>query len=155
VALTANLLCNECKDIHSDATSPSNWYCNVSITPNSVRLLQFLATCRDRVTMWCAGYWDQGCGAGAPISGSSSRHLNFFGSNIWKILAPALGPEWFGPLKNENHCIICTTRLPHEVGLWNRNPNFRLQLHHLKVFDSGCSCSHPKLLGIRISASVP
>jgi len=40
-------------------------------------------------------------------------HLNVLpsssGSNI-KIFAP--GPKSFGLLKIENHCIICTTRLP-------------------------------------------
>jgi len=40
-------------------------------------------------------------------------------------------PDWFGPLNAENHCIICTTRLPHKLGLWNRNPHFRLWFHDL------------------------
>ena len=43
---------------------------------------------------------------------------------------------------------ICTTRFPHKLRLWNRNPNFRLWLHHLKAFGSGSS--HPKLLGLRL-----
>jgi len=57
------------------------------MTPNSGRLLQLLATCRNCVIKWCAGYWDQGCEVGNQISdsGSSSRHLNF--------LAPALAPK--------------------------------------------------------------
>jgi len=33
----------------------------------------------------------------------------------------------------KNHCIICKIRSPHNLYLWNRNPNFRLRLHHLKV----------------------
>jgi len=72
--------------------------------------------------------------------------FQFLGSdcNIWKFLAP--GPEEFGPLKNKNHCIICTTRLPHKFCLWNRNTNCRFRLHHLKIFGSG----HPKLLGLRL-----
>jgi len=59
---------------------------------------------------------DQGCGAGTQIShscsGSSSRHLKFL----------AQAPKWIGPLNTENHCIICTTRFPHKLGLWSRNP---------------------------------
>ena len=35
-------------------------------------------------------------------------------------LAPA--PECVGPQKTEKHCNISTTRLPHNLGLWNRNP---------------------------------
>ena len=65
-----------------------------------------------------------------------------------RVLAPALAPEWFGALKTANSSLICTTRLPHELGLWNRNPNFWLRLHHLKVF--GCSFSHAKLLGVQL-----
>ena len=53
-------------------------------------------------------------------------------------------PEWFGPLETENHCIICTTRFPHKLGLLNRNtdisssssPNsfwLRLQLWPSKI----------------------
>jgi len=34
----------------------------------------------------------------------------------------------------------------HKLCLWNRNPNFRLLLHHLKVFGS----RHPKFLGLRL-----
>jgi len=59
----------------------------------------------------------QGCGAGAQISDSGSRHLNF--------LAPS--PERFGPVKTKNHCFICATRL--QQCLLNGNPNFRLRLH--------------------------
>jgi len=52
-------------------------------------------------------------GAGTQISGSnsSSGHLNF--------LAPA--PEQFGPKNRINHCIICTTRLPHKLFVKNRS----------------------------------
>jgi len=32
-------------------------------------------------------------------------------------------------LKTQNRIIICTTRFPHKLWLWNRNPNFRLRLH--------------------------
>jgi len=45
------------------------------------------------------------------------------GSNVWKFLA--LTPEWLGPLNAKYYCIICTTRLPHKLCLWNRNPNSR------------------------------
>jgi len=38
----------------------------------------------------------------------------------------------FGPLKTENHCVICTTLLPLKLGLWHWNPNSWLQLHNLK-----------------------
>jgi len=82
--------------------------------------------------------YNQGCGNGTQNSGSSSRHLNF--------LAPV--PEHFGPLKSKNHYIICTTLLHHKPCLWNRYPNFRIQLQHLKIFGSGSS--HPKLLGLRL-----
>jgi len=56
-------------------------------------------------------------------------------------------PEVFGsvsrlPWSTEICCVICTIRLPHILGLWNWNPNFSLQLHHLKVFGPGSS--HPK-----------
>ena len=61
----------------------------------------------------------QGCGAGAggQIFGSSS------GSNkrYWLWL------KWVSLLQIESHCVICTTRLPHKLGLWNRNPNFRFR----------------------------
>ena len=50
----------------------------------------------------------QGCGAGAQISDSGSRHLNF--------LAPS--PERFGPVKTKNHCFICATRLPNKQCRW-------------------------------------
>jgi len=84
----------------------------------------------------------QGCGAGTQISDSSfsSGHLIF--------LAPA--PEQFGPKNEKKYCIICITRLLHKLYMWNRNPNFRLRLHHLKVFGSGSS--RPKLLRLRDSA---
>ena len=81
----------------------------------------------------------QGCGAGTQISGSGSRsgHLNF--------LAPALGR-----LKTKKH-IICTTRLPNKLCLFNGSPNFRLRLHHLKFLGSGSS--HPKLPGFRLHST--
>ena len=41
--------------------------------------------------------------------------------------------------QKKQHRITCRTRL-------NRNPNFRLRLHHLKIFDF----SHPQLLGLRL-----
>jgi len=61
-----------------------------------------------------------------------------------KVLAPA--PEPFGSLKAESHCIIGTTSLLHKLCLLNRNSNFRLRLHHPKIFGS----DHPKLLGLRL-----
>ena len=77
--------------------------------------------------------------------GMWSRNSNFrLQLQASKILAPA--PERFGPLKTKNHCIICATRFPHKMRLWNWRPNFRLRLHHLKAFDSG----HSKLLGLRL-----
>jgi len=46
------------------------------------------------------------------------------------------------------------TRLPHKLGLCNRNPNFRLRirLHYENVFGFGFSCNYPKLpeLGLRL-----
>jgi len=45
----------------------------------------------------------------------------------------AQAPEWFGPLKTEHHCTICTARLLHKVGLWNRNPNFGLRFQTTKI----------------------
>jgi len=68
------------------------------------------------------------------------------GSKLWKFLTAA--PEWFGPLKNKNHCIVCTIGLLHQIRLLNGNSNFRLQFHHSKFFSSGCS--HPKLLGFQL-----
>jgi len=56
-------------------------------------------------------------------------------------------------LKTENHCVICTTCLSRKLGLWNRNRNFRL--HDLKVFSSGSSSNHPKLLGPRLRLQIP
>jgi len=82
---------------------------------------------------------NHGCaGAGTQISGSSSGHLN--------ILAPA--PQQIGLKNQKKSCIICITGLPHEIYLWKWNPNFRLQLHHLKAFGS-CS-SHTKFLGLQL-----
>jgi len=42
--------------------------------------------------------------------------------------------------------------LPHKLGLWNRNPDFRLRLwlYYLKVFGSGSGLNHPKLPGLRL-----
>ena len=61
-------------------------------------------------------------GASTQISGSSGIKIFGSGSNILKLLAPA--PDQFGPKKNIiKHCIICTTRLPHKLFLWNRKPN--------------------------------
>jgi len=34
-------------------------------------------------------------------------------SNIYTFLAPTPNPERVEPLKTKNHCIICTTLLPH------------------------------------------
>ena len=67
--------------------------------------------------------WSQ---ANTQISGSGSRHLNFFGSgsNIYKFLAPA--PKQFGLENKKKTCIICITHLFHKLYLWNRNPNFRI-----------------------------
>ena len=59
-----------------------------------------------------------------------------------KFQAPV--PERFDSLKSKHHSIICTTRLPHKLCLWNWNPNFRLWLYHLKVFGSGSN--HPTVL---------
>jgi len=56
------------------------------------------------------------------------------GSNIWKLLARV--PEQFGSKYHKKHHSMCITRLPHKLSLWNRNPNFRLRFHHLKVFGS-------------------
>jgi len=39
---------------------------------------------------------------------------------------------------------IKSTRLPHKPGMWNWNPSFKLQFHHLKVW--GSSSKNPKLL---------
>jgi len=78
------------------------------------------------------------CGARTQISGSGSRRLN-----IWTPV-----PEQFGTLKTKNHCIICGTRLPKKLCLWNWNPNFNLQLQHRKI--SGSGSSHPKLLGLQL-----
>jgi len=56
----------------------------------------------------------QGCGAGTQISGSSYRHLNFLApAPTSRSSAPAL--ERFGQLKTKNYCIICTTRMPHNL----------------------------------------
>ena len=57
------------------------------------------------------------------------------------------GSKRFSRLKTEDRRIICTTRLLNKLGLWNRKPNLRLRLHHLKCFGSG----HPKLLGLRLN----
>jgi len=60
-------------------------------------------------------------------SGRWSRNSNFMlqpQPRHLKFLAPA--PERFAPLKTENHCIICTTRLHHKLCLWNCKPNFSL-----------------------------
>jgi len=50
------------------------------------------------------------------------------GCNIYKFLAPA--PERFGPLKTKKPFYIGPSHLPNKLCLWNRNPNFRLRLHH-------------------------
>jgi len=51
-------------------------------------------------------------------SAPGSRHLKFLDA----------APAWFGPLKTDDHGIICTTRLSHRLGLRNYNPNIGLQL---------------------------
>jgi len=50
------------------------------------------------------------------------QHLQVFGSVMIRSI--------------ENHSIICTKRLPHKLGMWKRNPNFRFRLHQLVVFGS-------------------
>jgi len=57
-------------------------------------------------------------------------------------------PERLGPLKTKHPCIICSVGLLHKLRLLNQSSNFRLRLHHSKIFDSGSS--HPKLLGLRL-----
>ena len=64
------------------------------------------------------------------------------------FLAPAA--EWFGPVKAENHCIICKTCLSQKICLWNRSPNFRSQIHCLKIFCPISVSSNPKLFGLRL-----
>jgi len=84
---------------------------------------------------------------------------------VVKFQAPApalcvvfLGAFWLRIQNNlvqkiKKHHIICISSLPHKLFLWKRNPNFRLQFHHLKVFGSGFS--HPKLLLLRAAAPPP
>jgi len=86
---------------------------------------------------------EQGCGADTQISvsGSSFERLHF--------LAP--DPEQFGPKNHKKHCIICATRLPHKLSLWNRNPSFMLWLHHR---GSGSDTCHPKLLWLHLRSPV-
>ena len=49
--------------------------------------------------------------------------------------------------------IISITRLPNKLSLWMRNPNFRLQFHHLKVFSSGSNLA--KLFWFRLRDTDP
>ena len=51
----------------------------------------------------------QGCGAGNQASGS----------NIQKLLAPT--SKWFGPLKTENHCLICRIVLLNNIDEVSQN----------------------------------
>jgi len=47
----------------------------------------------------------------------------------------------------KKHSIICTTRLPHELCLWKRNPTPAPTSE--KVFGASSVSSHPKLFGLR------
>jgi len=97
---------------------------------------------------------EEECGTGTQISGSGSSSSSGR-YNFGSLLAP--DPEQFGPKNHKKHHIICISRLPHKlrhkISLWNRNPNFRLRFHHLKVFGSGSS--HPKLLLLRLHLHSP
>ena len=80
-----------------------------------------------------------------------SRNSNFWFRLLLQtsiFLAPAT--EWFGPVKAENHCIICKTCLSQKICLWNRSPNFRSQIHCLKIFCPISVSSNPKLFGLRL-----
>jgi len=89
---------------------------------------------------------DHGCGAGTEISGSGRLHF--------LPPAPTSKSFWLRLQNNlvqkvrKKRVIYITTCFTHKLSPWNRNPNFRLRLHHLKVFGSGSS--HPKLLGLRL-----
>jgi len=88
----------------------------------------------------CISY--QGCGARNQSldPGSGSRYAKFFApyrtcksfwlrsKMIWTI---------------ENHCIICTARLHHELGLWNLYQNFRLRLQPPKIACFGLRLNRP------------
>jgi len=91
-----------------------------------------------------------------PGSGSNFKHLNFL------VPAPAPTSKRFW-LRMQNYLVhdnrkniteICTTRVPHKLGLWDGSPNFgvRLRLHQLKVFGSGSGSSsdHQKLIELRL-----
>jgi len=69
----------------------------------------------------------QGCG-----SDSSSRHL--------KSVTSAPTSESFGSGSNDlvdekrkTFVSICTASMAHKLGLWKRNPNFRLRLQPSKI----------------------
>jgi len=67
--------------------------------------------------------------------------------------APLALHPWYGPgpLQIENHCIVCTTDLHLKLGLWNRNPDFRL-----RPYGSGCTIQMFLAPGIQIAwAPVP
>ena len=80
--------------------------------------------------------WQLGYGVGTQISG--------FGSSF---LSPA--SKQFGALKTQNHCNICTARLPHKLCLWNWNPNSELRLTGSSIYSkSFCSgFNHPNCSG--------
>jgi len=95
---------------------------------------------------------NQGCGAGAQISDSSSRYLNFW---LWLRHLEAFGSSsrTICSKNQKKYCIICLTHFLHKLSLWNWNPNFQLQLHHLNIFGSGSS--HRKLLGFGLQLHSP
>ena len=100
-------------------------------------------------SLWCfqtshAALWPRLWDSG---SDSRSRHL--------KLLAPAPAPiikaflvpdpEWFGPRKIKNRCIICTTRPPRKLCLWESK--FSASTPSTKIF---CSAfNHPVFPGLR------
>ena len=106
-------------------------YSLVVLVPCRVPVALFMASkqvwrpCSLRDRQSASGLWSRKTQNLGP--NSRSRYL--------KHLVSA--PKSFGPLKTEKHCVICTTRLPHKLGLWNRNTNFGLRLQHLKIFGSG------------------
>jgi len=58
------------------------------------------------------GLWTRNSNFGLRIQLQASKSFGF-GSNLWKLLAPA--PNRFGPLEAKNLCIICTIGLLHKL----------------------------------------
>ena len=52
------MLHNDCKDFLSEATWPSNWHYDISVTPNDGGLLQLPAMCPDGGRKLCAAVTD-------------------------------------------------------------------------------------------------